>query len=129
MVLTYAALCTHNPGCSYFKVGVKWQSNFIYEAAYQELNMEETNVCEKCKYWHETGGTDEGLVGECRRNSPSPKTLDGAVDTIIRFAAWPAVGQTQWCGDYEKRPMETKEVLERMAAIEKMESARRAKTA
>ena len=21
----------------------------------------------------ETGGTDEGLVGECRRNSPSPK--------------------------------------------------------
>ncbi len=93
------------------------------------MNMEKTNVCENCKFWHETGGTDEGLVGECWRNSPSPKTLDGAADTLIRFAAWPAVDQNQWCGDYEERPMETKEVLERMAAIEKLEAARKAKKA
>ena len=91
--------------------------------------MEKNNTCEKCKFWNETGGTDEGLVGECRRNSPSPKTLDGAADSTIRFAAWPAVSQTQWCGDYEERPMETKEVLERMAAIEKMEAARKARKA
>jgi hypothetical protein len=68
-------------------------------------------------------------VGECRRNAPLPKTLDGGPDTKIRFAAWPAVGQNQWCGDYEDRPMETKEVLERMAAIEKLEAARKAKNA
>ena len=90
--------------------------------------MAKTNICENCKFWDETGGTD-GLVGECRRNSPSPKTLEGAPDTKIRFAAWPAVGQNQWCVDYEERPMETKEVLERMAAIEKMEAARKAKKA
>ena len=93
------------------------------------MNMEKTTVCENCKFWNETGGTDEGLIGECRRNAPSPKTLDGSPDTIIRFAAWPAVGQAQWCGEYEKRPMETKEVLKRMAAIEKLESARKAKKA
>jgi hypothetical protein len=96
---------------------------------YKEKKMAETNVCENCRFWTETGGTDEGLVGECRRNSPSPKTLDGAPDVTIRFAVWPAVGQNQWCGDYEERPMETKEVLERMAAIEKLEAARKAKKA
>ena len=94
---------------------------------YREMNMGKTNVCENCKFWNEIGGTDDGLVGECRRNSPSPKTLDGAPDTKIRFAAWPAVDQNQWCGDYEERAMETKEVLERMAAIEKLEAARKAK--
>jgi len=56
-------------------------------------------------------------------------TLDGGLDTKIRFAAWPATGQNQWCGDYEERPMETKELLERMAAIEKLEAARKAKKA
>lgn len=91
--------------------------------------METTNVCESCKFWNETGGTDEGLVGECRRNSPSPKTLEGAGGAKIRYAAWPAVSQDQWCGDFEERPMETKEVLERMAMIEKMESERKAKKA
>jgi len=91
--------------------------------------MGNTNVCENCKFWTETGGTDEGLVGECRRNSPSPIILDGGPHTKIRFAAWPAVAQNQWCGDYEERPMETKEVLERMAAIEKLEAARKSKKA
>jgi hypothetical protein len=84
-------------------------------------------VCENCKYWNETGGTDEGLVGECRCNSPFPKTLDGALDSRIRFAVWPATGQNQWCGDYMERPMETKELLQRMEAIEKLEAARKAK--
>ena len=42
--------------------------------------MKKTSICENCKFWIETGGTDEGLVGECRRNSPVPVTLDGAVD-------------------------------------------------
>ena len=91
--------------------------------------MGQTNLCENCKFWNETGGTDDGLVGECRRNSPHPATVEGAPDTKIRFAAWPAVSQSQWCGDYEERPMETKEVLERMAAIEKLEAARKSKKA
>ena len=89
--------------------------------------MNDTNICENCKFWNETGGTDEGLVGECRRNSPSPKTLEGPADTKMRFAAWPATSQNQWCGDYEQRPMETKEVMERMAVIQKMEADRKAK--
>ncbi len=91
--------------------------------------MEKTNVCENCKHWNETGGTDAGLVGECRRNSPLPKTLDGPADAKIRFATWPATSQDQWCGDFEQRPMETKEVLERMAIIEKMEAERKSKAA
>ena len=89
--------------------------------------MKKTTVCENCKFWIETGGTDDGLVGECRRNSPVPATLDGPADATIRFAAWPATAQHQWCGDFEKRPMETKEVVERMAMIEKMEAERKAK--
>jgi hypothetical protein len=89
--------------------------------------MKKTTVCENCKFWSETGGTDDGLVGECRRNSPIPVILDGAVDATIRFAIWPATAQYQWCGDFEKRPMETKEVIERMAMIEKMEAERKAK--
>ncbi len=89
--------------------------------------MKSNKVCENCKFWIETGGTDEGLVGECRRNSPSPKTLDGPDDAKMRFAAWPATPQDQWCGDYEDRPMETKEVIERMAMIEKMEADRKSK--
>jgi len=91
--------------------------------------MNNNNVCKNCKFWNETGGTDEGLVGECRRNSPSPKTLDGPADAKMRFAAWPATPQDQWCGDYEDRPMETKEVMERMAMIEKMEADRKSKKA
>jgi hypothetical protein len=55
--------------------------------------------------------------------------VDGAADSIIRYAAWPAVSQDQWSGDFEDRPMETKAVLERMAMIEKMESERKAKNA
>jgi hypothetical protein len=89
--------------------------------------MKKTSICENCKFWIETGGTDEGLVGECRRNSPVPVTLDGAVDAMIRFAAWPVTAQSQWCGDFEKRPMEAKEVMERMAMIEKMEAERKLK--
>ena len=91
--------------------------------------MNKTRVCENCKFWNETGGTDEGLVGECRRNSPSPKTLDGPADANIRFTAWPATSQDQWCGDYEERPMDTKDVMERVAMIKKMEADRKSKRA
>ena len=91
--------------------------------------MEKANACEKCRFWNETGGTDEGLVGECRRNSPSPTLVEGAVSSIIRFAAWPATSQNQWCGDFKDRPMETKEVLERVAMINKLEAERKSKKA
>lgn len=91
--------------------------------------MGKANVCENCKFWNETGGTDEGLVGECHRNSPVPVTLNGSTDATVRMTAWPTTAQEQWCGDYEDRPMETKEVLERMAMIEKMEAKRKSKTA
>ena len=91
--------------------------------------MGKATVCENCKFWIETGGTDEGLVGECRRNSPSPITSAGATDGSVHMASWPTTAQEQWCGDYEDRPMETKEVLERMAIIEQMEAKRKAKNA
>lgn len=90
--------------------------------------MAKATVCENCKSWYETGGTDEGLVGECRRNSPTPITLNGSSDSSVRMAAWPTTAQEQWCGDYEDRPMETREVLERMAMIEQMEAKRKTKT-
>jgi len=43
------------------------------------------------------------------------------------MAAWPTTAQDQWCGDNEDRPMETKEVLERMAMIEQLEAKRKTK--
>ncbi len=91
--------------------------------------MENANVCENCKFWIETGASDAGLVGDCRRNSPSPITLNGSSEASVRMAAWPATAEDQWCGDFEERPMETKEVLERMAMIEKMEAERKTKKA
>jgi hypothetical protein len=89
--------------------------------------MGKATVCENCKFWVETGGTDEGLVGECRRNSPSPIISNGSTDANVRMASWPTTAEVQWCGDYEDRPMETKEVMERMAMIEQMEAKRKTK--
>ena len=90
--------------------------------------MEEVKACENCKHWIEIGGTDAGLVGECHKNSPIPAiTADASAETAMWFAKWPSTSQTQWCGDYEERPMDTKEVIARMAAIEKMEADRKAK--
>jgi hypothetical protein len=84
-------------------------------------------VCEKCRYWVETGGTDAGLVGECHRNAPLPALFDAASAGRIRCAAWPVTADGNWCGQFEERPMDTREVLARVAAIEKMEAERKAK--
>ncbi len=81
--------------------------------------------CENCKYWIETGGTDTGLVGECRRNSPSPILNENPANANIRYALWPVTADKQWCGDFEQRPMATKELMKRMAAIQEMESKRK----
>jgi len=70
-----------------------------------ELNMASTTVCENCKFWNETGGTDEGLVGNVaatrlprklwmvRRTTksdlppgPQPARISGAV--IMRSVRW-----------------------------------------
>jgi hypothetical protein len=51
--------------------------------------MEENQTCEKCKFWVETGGTDDGLAGECHRNAPHPELVDVACTVKIRYAAWP----------------------------------------
>ena len=86
--------------------------------------MEETQVCEKCKYWTETGGTDSGLVGECHRNAPQPQLIDAASTANIRYAV---TADRDWCGKYEERPMASKELLARVAMIEKLEAERKAK--
>jgi hypothetical protein len=91
------------------------------------MDMESTHVCEKCKYWIETGGTDAGLVGECHLNAPVPELIDVASSSKVRYAAWPVTADVNWCGQFEERPMATQEVLARMAAIEKLEAERRAK--
>ena len=85
--------------------------------------------CENCKFWIETGGTDTGLVGECRRNSPAPIINENPVSSKFRYALWPITADTQWCGDFENRPMATKELMKRMARIEKMETERKGRKA
>jgi hypothetical protein len=87
--------------------------------------MEETQTCEKCTYWVETGGTDEGLVGECHRNAPHPELIDVASTSKIRYAVWPVTADRNWCGKFEERPMATQEVLARVALIQKMEADRK----
>jgi hypothetical protein len=89
--------------------------------------MEETQLCEKCKHWMETGGTDDGLVGECHRNAPHPELIDAASTTNIRYAVWPVTADKNWCGKFEERPMATQEVLARVAMIQKMEADRKIK--
>ncbi|HSO62710.1 MAG TPA: hypothetical protein VLR50_16890 [Desulfobacterales bacterium] len=90
--------------------------------------MEEIQVCEKCKYWAETGGTDSGLVGECHCNAPQPALIDAASTANIRYAVWPVTADRNWCGKYEERPMASKELLARVAMIEKLEAERKAKS-
>ena len=90
--------------------------------------MEETQICEKCKYWVETGGTDNGLVGECHRNAPHPALIDAASSVTIRYAVWPVTADGNWCGKFEERPMATQEVLARVAVIQKMEADRKGKS-
>jgi hypothetical protein len=46
--------------------------------------MEENQTCEKCKFSVETGGTDDGLGGECHRNAPHPEPVDVACTVKIR---------------------------------------------
>ena len=89
--------------------------------------MEETQVCEKCKYWTETGGTDSGLVGECHRNAPQPQLIDAASTANIRYAVRPVTADRNWCGKYEERPMASKELLARVEENEKLEAERTAK--
>jgi len=89
--------------------------------------MEEIQICEKCKYWVETGGTDSGLVGECHRNAPQPELIDAASTVTIRYAVWPVTADRNWCGKFEERPMATQEVLARVAMIQKMEADRKSK--
>jgi hypothetical protein len=89
--------------------------------------MASVERCEACKFWNETGGSDSGLVGECHRNAPSPILCEKPVDSNFRYALWPVTADQQWCGDFEKRPMATRELMERMAMIEKMESKRKKK--
>jgi hypothetical protein len=89
--------------------------------------MEENQICEKCKYWLETGGTDDGLVGECHRNAPHPQLIDAASSANIRYAVWPVTADRNWCGKFEERPMANQEVLARIAMIQKMEADRKGK--
>lgn len=46
--------------------------------------------CEDCKYWLESGGTDTGLVGECRRSAVSclrgQTSPDGAISASCNKA-------------------------------------------
>jgi hypothetical protein len=89
--------------------------------------MDEARTCEKCTYWHETGGTDDGMVGECRRNAPSPELIDSSSTSTVRYAVWPVTADRDWCGRFEERPMANTEVLARVAMIEKLEAERKAK--
>jgi hypothetical protein len=89
--------------------------------------MAESQVCEQCKYWIETGGTDTGLVGECHRNAPAPELIDAAASSRVRYAVWPVTADKDWCGGFEERPMASTEILARVAMIEKLEAERKGK--
>ena len=89
--------------------------------------MEQVKICEKCMYWIETGGTDDGMVGECRRNAPLPALIDSSSTSNVHYAVWPVTADRDWCGRFEERPMANTEVLARVAMIEKAEAERKAK--
>jgi hypothetical protein len=89
--------------------------------------MENVQICEKCTYWVETGGTDDGMVGECHRNAPLPELIDSSSTSTVRYAVWPVTADKNWCGKFEERPMANTEVLARVAMIEKAEAERKAK--
>jgi len=53
--------------------------------------------------------------------------MDAASTANIRYAAWPVTADRDWCGKYEERPMASKELIARVAMIEKLEAQRKAK--
>ncbi len=87
--------------------------------------MSAATTCETCKFWVETGGTDEGLVGECRHHAPHPAWGEGG--GALRLAVWPVTRDRDWCGRFEERGLANHEILERVALIEKMEAERKAR--
>ena len=87
--------------------------------------MSDRGSCENCKFWQQTGVTDSGFVGECRRNSPLPDVSAAAADANMRFAVWPTTGNEQWCGDFTTRPLSDDKVAEKLAMIERLEAQRR----
>lgn len=87
--------------------------------------MANPDGCGKCQFWLQTGATDAGLVGECRRNPPLPQLTESAATSKMFFAVWPSTLEGQWCGAFEDRAMDNDELLERMAIIEQMEKERK----
>lgn len=53
--------------------------------------------CANCKYWKRYSDYDDR--GECRRHSP--------VYNIHGTSRWPQVIETDWCGDFEKKELQT----------------------
>jgi hypothetical protein len=86
--------------------------------------MEETQICEM-QVLDGAGGTDSGLVGVSPMHQP--ELIDAASTANIRYAVWPVTADRDWCGKYEERPMASKELLARVAMIEKLETERKAK--
>jgi len=82
-------------------------------------------ICKNCKYWEQTGATDDGFVGECRRNAPLPGLSDTAPVGLMKFAVWPTTGDGQWCADFATRPLSDEKALEKLAMIEQLEAQRK----
>ena len=87
--------------------------------------MANSGVCENCQFWVQTGATDDGLLGECHRNSPLPDLTGSSSDSKMRFAVWPSTLENNWCGSFEERAMANDELIERMAIIQQMEKERK----
>ena len=64
--------------------------------------------CESCAFWiSDEAGSDEAMLGQCRRRSPSPietaDTVPAGEMPSYALTIWPSTESREWCGDFSKK--------------------------
>ena len=67
------------------------------------LDGDPEKQCENCRYFAPSSGNE--LRGECRRHAPSAPVVRERrrmEDDTVGFSGWwPAVEETDWCGEFQ----------------------------
>ena len=87
-------------------------------------------ICANCKFWPLTHSSDRewrsqqpmktrplgigginsnGLVSQCRKSAPVRDFAGDADRDLFGSGRWPTTAGEDFCGDFEKRPRESKE--------------------
>lgn len=67
-----------------------------------------TAKCQTCEWWADSRTQDFNL-GQCHIRAPGPKPYTREIRGVTYTGAWPFVGATDWCGEYQLARSKTTE--------------------